>query len=65
MVTADLIFELAIVLTLAALLTIPRLMAGKMEAGVHQQRIIRHKRRDVHVRSMNRQSGLRHVRHAA
>ena len=56
MVTADLIFELAVLLTVVALLMIPRLMVGRMYTLAH------HRRRHAHVRSMHR---LRHVRQAA
>ena len=65
MVSADLILEFAVVLTLAFLLMIPRLMVGKMEAGLHRQPRTHQKRRHAHVRSMHRHGGLRHVRHTA
>jgi len=64
MVTADLVFELAVVLSLAALLTIPRLMAGKMEVGARRERIICHKRRRAHVRPTHRHPLLQQARHA-
>ena len=69
MVTADLVLELGLVLTifLVILAMIPRMRVGNREtlAGLHRRQVISDKRRQAHVRSMPPHAGLRHVRHAA
>ncbi len=59
MVTADVVLDLAIMLTIVVLLMIPRMMIGRMETLAH------YKPRRVAARPMTRHAWLRHVKHAA
>ena len=65
MVTPDLIIDLAIALTIIVLLTVPRILFGRIEehAVVPRRRIRHHKHRSAHGRSGH--AGLRHVKQTA
>lgn len=67
MVTPDLILDLAIALTIVVLLTVPRILFGRMEehAVVPRRRVSPHKQRPAHVRSIPRHAGLRHIKQTA
>ncbi len=59
MVTANVVLDLALMLTIVVLLMIPRMVVGRMETLAH------YKPRRVGVRSMRRHAWLLHVKHAA